>query len=266
MKPTSESLAWMLRSFGRAHHRTLVALCVTTFLFLTLADKSSTKGFAGRTSGLGQQSSPLTMTAPQMPSSRSTGANTCRCLPPIPSEASATGACTRTQDDATFCELTFSLSQRAAAVSGLATFDKYAADWNFSVSKEQISPLVDRLQEGEIAGLKPQEVADSVRAVATVAAFQRPNDAATQSHFRDIFQMLKFQGSGDEDRKATVVRSIDHFAASSAERSQEVDKIAVSGGRTYQLVTTPGCISFGEREFSFMIRATATAAPCEVPR
>jgi hypothetical protein len=223
-------------------------------------------------SGLRQQSNvllsesqvpPAGRTMLQTPAAPPVGVNTCKCLAPIPSEASAVGACTRTQDGGSFCELTFSLPQRAAAMSGLSGYDKYSSRWNLSISKHQIPSLVDRLEEGELASERPEQVADSLRAVAAVAAFERPNDAALQSHFRDIFEMLEFKSPSDRE---PVIRSITHFAASPDERGLQVDRTNLPNGRSYELVTTPGCITFGESKFSFMIRRTATATPCEVPQ
>lgn len=276
MNPTCHSLVKLIGSVIQKRFRILLAVWATLLLSFMFAMGTRTRIFASRISVMGRQSTfkPWAQTLAQFPATTMPAQNpqlarvenTCRCLPPIPSEASALGACTRTQDDATYCELTFSLSQTAAAVSQLPAFDKYAADWDLSVPKEQIGPLVDRLQAGEIAGLKPEQVADSVRAVVTIAAFHRPSDAATQSYFRDIFEMLQFKSPAERDRNAPVIRSIAHFAANAHESAPEVDRMTLPNGRKYELVTTPGCITFGESKFSFMIRATATAALCEVPK
>jgi hypothetical protein len=139
-------------------------------------------------------------------------------------------------------------------------------DWKLSVPKDRIGPFVDRLQGDEIVGLKPEDVAASIQAAAAVAAFQRPNDTNIQSHFRDIFQMLTFQGSADRNRKAPVLQSMEHFAARPQGGRPEFEKVLAPSGGTYELVTTPGCIAFGESQFTFMVRATGVATPCERPR
>jgi hypothetical protein len=263
MMPTIKFWAQTAGSINRLRLRRSLTALLTSSLLLMVVIGSSTRSLASRKSGVRRQ---LTTTQFQR-SQMLGGANTCKCLPPINSEASATGTCTRTQDDGSFCELTFSLSQKAAVVSQLPTFDSYAMASKFSISKENIRPLVDRLQAGEIIGLKPEDVAASNQAVAAVAAFQRPNDAAAQSHFQDIFQMLTFHEPTDPNRSAPVLRSMDHFAADSGSGTPEIEKTSAPSGRTYELVTTPGCIAFGENQFSFMVRATGAAATCDgIPR
>jgi hypothetical protein len=275
MKLMSESLAEVAGSVHRPGLRRVLAILATA-LFLMLVNGTRTSSVAAQISGLRRQSQliPLAQQSYSLPTTtlqaqspqRAGGANTCRCLPPIPSEASATGACTRTQDDGTFCELTFSLSQRAAAVSQSPTFDKYAMDSKISIPADRIGSFVDRLQEDEIVDLKPEDVAASIQAVAAIAAFQRPSDTNTQRHFRDIFQMLTFQGSADRNRKAPVLQSMEHFAARPQGGRPEFEKVLAPSGGTYELVTTPGCIAFGESQFTFMVRATGVATPCERPR
>ena len=180
------------------------------------------------------------------------------------------GACTRTQDDGTYCQLTFSLPQRAAAVSQLPAFDKYVTDVRLSIPKERIDLLVDRLQEerafGEKSAVKPEDIAATIEAVAAVEAFRRQSDTTEQSHFRDIFEILTFQGPSDLSAKLPVLRSMNHFATRSLRAELEIQKVPVSSGRTYELTTTPGCIAFGESQFTFMLRVMGTAAPCERPR
>jgi len=271
MTTISERLAQIVGSAHRLGLRRFLAAWMASVLLLILVDVIYAHSPASQKLGLRWQSQLAPLTRQLSSTSDFTsqsghmpgGANTCKCLPPIPSEATATGACTRTQDDDTFCELTFSLSQRAAAVSRLPTFDKYAMDWKLSIPKEGLKPLVDRLQDEEISGLSPEEVAASIRAVAAIAAFQRPSDIPTQSHFRDIFQMLTFQEPADRDYKAPVLRSMDRFAAKLEGAAPEIESISVPNGRKYELVTTPGCIAFGESQFTFMVRATGAAAPCE---
>ena len=115
-------------------------------------------------------------------------------------------------------------------MSQLPTFDTYAKDWKFSIPKESIRPFVARLQQEEIFVLKPEDIAASIKAVAVVAAFQRPSDTSTQSHFRDIFEMLTFQGSADRDSKAPVLQSMGHFAAKSKGGAPEIQRMTVPMG------------------------------------
>lgn len=273
MKVMSELLSQIVPSAKRWGLGRFLTISMTAFLLLALVNGTRTRSLGSRISGHRwqsqptpsiQQLSPIPAIASQTQRLQlAGGANTCRCSPPIPSEASAMGACTLTQDDGTFCELTFSLSQRAAAVGRLPAFDKYAMDRKLSIHRERVGLLVDRLEENEIVGLKPEEVAASLEAVAALTAFQRPSDTSTQSHFRDIFQMLTFQGPVDSEHKAAVLRSLDRFASRSEQGAPEIESFRVPSGRTYELITAPGCITFGESRFTFMIRATGAAAPCE---
>jgi hypothetical protein len=199
---TSERMIRLIKQRGLQR---FLGLCVIALLFMILGVEFSGRSLNLRIYGLRRQSQSelsskqlpqLTTKASQAQSQQPAGgANTCRCLPPIPSEASATGVCTRTQDDGSFCALAFSLAQQAAAVSQSPTFDKYAMDSKLSIPKDRIRPDVGLLARNDIFILQSKDVAASIQAVAALAAFQRLNDSRAQSHFRDIFEMLTFQES-----------------------------------------------------------------------
>jgi hypothetical protein len=250
-----------------------IGICVAGLLSLLVARSSN--GVASEvpsvrqqslSSSFGQEPSRLDTRGSQVAIAVGTSSNVCRCLPPIPSEASATGACTRTQDDGTFCQLTFSIPQKAAALSQSPNFDEYSKAWGFSISRDHIEPLAGRLQSGDMLNLQNADIADSIRAAATVAAFERPNDSSTQSHFRDIFEMLTIQGHFDRYLNAPIIHSITHFAANAQEGPPQVEHVTGTNGRAYELATTPGCISFYEGRFSFLVRATGAASSCELAR
>jgi hypothetical protein len=214
------------------------------------------------------QAQPIPFPLPQRPrtSAAFNGANTCKCEPPIPSQASATGTCTRTQDDDTFCELTFSLPQKAAKAIQSLSFDAYAGQLKPPISKDRFGPLLMQLDEGEIVGRAAEDVAASLKAVVVVAAFQRPNDIPTQNHFRDILDMLTLQGLTDRDRKTPMLRSLARFATKAEGGTQLVERMVAGSGLSYGLVTTSGCITFGEGQFTFMVRAPSATTSCERPR
>ena len=191
----------------------------------------------------------------------STGENTCACEPPIPSKATATGTCTRTQDDGTYCDLAFSLSQKARIASQLPAFSKFAAD--AKLAKEDVVPLIARLEAPATENLKTEDIAASVKAAAAVAAFQRTDDRA-QGNFQDIFEMLTFPVGDTRYNYEPVRRSLERFA-SKADGAPEIQKMPMNS-RSYQLVTTPGCINFNKEDFTFMLRTRGTAQPCDRPR
>jgi hypothetical protein len=204
--------------------------------------------------------------APQFRGSRPGATNTCKCDPPINSQATATGTCTRTQDDGTFCDLTFSVSRRAELASRSMEFKKYAAQANLSVPSDQVGSLVAELESGDVFSRTPEAVAESLQAIAAVAAIPR-NDDATQNHFRDIFDLLTFNGSIDQERKAAVIRSLQWFS-SPIEKGPKarIEKALAKDKKTFEIVTTPGCIAFGESNFTFMVRVLGESANCDIPR
>jgi hypothetical protein len=184
------------------------------------------------------------------------GENTCVCEPPIPSRATATGTCTRTQDDGTYCELTFSLSQKARIASQSPAFSKFAAE--AKLSKEDVAPLITRLESPATETLKTEDIAASVRAAAAIAAFQRTDDKA-QGNFLDIYEMLTLP-TADPNNDA-VRRSLERFVSKGG-GAPEFEKTFLHG-RTYRLITTAGCINFNKEDFTFMVRARGTAPPCD---
>jgi hypothetical protein len=186
--------------------------------------------------------------------------NTCRCEPPIPSQATATGSCTRTQDDGTFCELTFSLTQRARLASQSAAFDGYAAQ--AKISKDDFVSFMFKL-EARNEPRKTEEAAISIKAAAILAAFQHQNDETTQQHFRDILEML--QTAADQRNKGPIWQSLERFASNDDAKEPLFEKMSVNT-RTYQLVTTAGCIDFNKDHFTFMVRTGGKAPPCDRPR
>lgn len=195
------------------------------------------------------------------------GANTCMCEPPIPSQATATGSCTRTQDDGTFCELAFSLTQRAIIATKLPNFAQFSAQAKLSMPPSQIPSAISQLEAGGLTGRSGEEVAPAVQAVAAVTAAQRPGDPVTQTRFRDIVDMLNLATPADRQQKAPVLRSVARFAAIPKEGElPQIEPFTGASGRPYQLVATSGCIAFLENQFTFMLRLRGSAPSCERPR
>jgi hypothetical protein len=189
----------------------------------------------------------------------STQLNTCKCEPPIRSQATATGTCTRTQDDGTFCDLKFSLAANAKAAISSSDFGSFAADANIPTNDFEwfVRRLDDRYELR-----KTDEAEGSVKAAATLAAFGHQQDVATQRHMRDILSMLTLETA--EPRKQLVWRSLEWFASNDG-RSPHVEKIPVDN-RVYEIITTPGCINFSQESFTFMVKTTGDAPSCDRPR
>src|SRR5579864_3129493 len=209
----------------------------------------------------------IAATSSLAPQSRgqSGGTNTCKCDSPINSQATATGTCTRTQDDGTFCDLTFSVSQRAALASGSDEFKKYAAGLNLSIPSDSVGTLVAKLESGEVFGARPSDVAASLEAISALAAAQRPREMHAQTRFQDIFDMLTFKTPADENRKASVIRSLEWFATPIEKGSdRQSQTVTAKDKTTFHIVTTPGCIEFGESDFRFTVRVLGEAAQCDV--
>ncbi len=184
--------------------------------------------------------------------------NTCKCEPPIRSQATATGTCTRTQDDGTFCDLKFSLAQNARDAIRSSDFESFAAD--AKVSKNEFVWFAGRLDD-RYELRKTDDAARSLKAAATLAAFSHRQDERTQQHLRDILSMLTFEPATDEARKQPVWRSLERFGSNDS-RSPQFEKISLNN-RTYELITTPGCMNFSQEKFTFMVRTAGSAPPCD---
>src|SRR5262245_50966670 len=116
--------------------------------------------------------------------------NTCKCEPPVPAEASGIGACSRTQDDGTYCDLNFVSAGVTAGIAATPGFATFASRMKLpAVAPDDLARAAGRIQNNQVAGLEPPEIATFVRAVAAIAAYARRNDSSAFRHFTDIFAL-----------------------------------------------------------------------------
>jgi len=188
--------------------------------------------------------------------------NTCKCEPPIRSQATATGSCTRTQDDGTFCDLKFSLGQNASAAIHAPDFDRFAASYA-NVSKKEFAWFASRADD-RYELTKTDDAARVVKAAATLAAFGHRQDERTLQHLQDVLSMLTFEPAAAEARKQPVWRSLERFGSNEGS-SPQFEKIFLDN-QTYELITTPGCMNFSQEKFTFMLKTAGSAPPCDRPQ
>lgn len=184
--------------------------------------------------------------------------NVCRCVPPIAAQASGNGACTRTQDNGTFCQLNF---VSPAVGAGLGTLPVGNARVGTIVKSQGFVPALARLQSGRVTGSSIPEAAESVRAAAAAAAIEAAETKSADGNaqrFDDILAATdpgKIEAGVAEGLKE-FVRPVDSSAA------KPVVFTMTMGPRRYELSATPGCIAFGQQAFVFNVRAVAGAASC----
>jgi hypothetical protein len=185
--------------------------------------------------------------------------NLCKCVPPISAQASGPGACTRTQDDGTFCQLDFVSAQVAAGVVNDLAFGSFSSQMKMmSVQPSDLVRAVQRVQANQFAGLSSADLAASVHAVAMVAAFERSGDATTRSHFTDVLDL-----TNPANLQPPVVDTLQQYAKlATAERVPVQSRKVPLRGRQYELRVTPGCLAFLESTFVFTVRGVAEATPC----
>jgi hypothetical protein len=188
--------------------------------------------------------------------------NVCRCEPPINSKARGPGACTRTQDGATFCEIVFPSERTAREATQGPLFGKAG----LKMPPDEVSQAAGRLENGQ--GGTTSEILRSIQVAMLVSANARPEDQKTQDRFRDLLALTSREGSG-----LPVPQLADALGryASEPEGAAETPLVqrglaASPGSRTFDVWSTRGCLAFADQPFVFLLRRTARAADCSPRR
>lgn len=188
--------------------------------------------------------------------------NVCRCDPPINSQARGPGACTRTQDGATFCEIVFPSARTAQEAVQGPLFGSLGG----KLPARDILQAAGRLESGEAEGTS-QSLVDSIQAAILVAATARPSDASTQQRFRDILTLTSPPDSRLPQPLAESVRRYALEPEAQDEKPVIHPRVATaSGARAYDIWSTRGCLAFVDGRFVFLLRRSERAVDCSPQR